>query len=256
MSGPVQARPTSGVGAIDWLVSALAVVSVVLLGYITFFPVDDMVGRRLFVADTVLCGIFALEFGWRWRRAGRQRRFLSRHWYELVGMIPVAHPALQAQQLLRAAVLLMRAERAVERLFGARLVARATGALVDVIKRPITVAVLDEVVDVLRTGHYSRNVARAVQGHREELRAMILEKIKEDSRAGRLSALPFHDDIVRAVSDTVLRVLHEVLNDPRTDELVSDMLRENVEQIRAAVRGRYQPLEPTDRPVSPPPSRG
>jgi hypothetical protein len=33
-----------------------------------------------------------------------------------------------------------------------------------------------------------------------------------------------------------LRVLLEVLADPRTDELVSDLLRDNIDQIRAAVR--------------------
>ena len=79
---------------------------------------------------------------------------------------------------------------------------------------------------------------------------MILEKIKEDSSAGRLSALPFHDDIVRAVADTTLRVLNDVLMDPRTDELVATMLRENVEQIRMAVHGKYRPLDQTDWPTS------
>jgi hypothetical protein len=35
-------------------------------------------------------------------------------------------------------------------------------------------------------------------------------------------------------------VLLEVLADPRTDELVSDLLRDNIEQIRQAVREREE----------------
>lgn len=246
-------KPTSGIGAVDWLMSALAVVAVGLLGYVTFFPVSPATAQRVFVADAVACAIFAAEFLWRWRREGWQRRYLARHWYELIGMLPVSYPALQPQQVLRTVVLVVRVERAIERVFGARIVARLIGHVVDLIKRPVTVAVLDEVVDVLQTGHYSRNVARALEENRAQLRAMILEKIKQDRAAGRLSMLPFHDDLVRLVVDTVLRVLHEMLNDPRTDELVSDVLRENVEQIRMAVRGRYAPLEPTSWPAPLPP---
>ena len=32
-----------------------------------------------------------------------------------------------------------------------------------------------------------------------------------------------------------MRVLEEVLTDPRTDELVADLLRENLQQIRSAI---------------------
>jgi hypothetical protein len=45
--------------------------------------------------------------------------------------------------------------------------------------------------------------------------------------------------VVRLVSDTVFRLVFEVLNDPRTDELISDALRENIDQMREAVRGKY-----------------
>ena len=251
------------VGPVDWLMLLLAVFSVTLLAWVTFGDVSTETAHRVFVIDAAVCGIFAVEFTWRWWREGWDRWYPLRHWYEVLGMIPVSHPALRGLRLLRVVVLVMRLGSAADRVFGARfsarLVNRVTGAVVEAIKRPITVAVLDEVVDVLQTGHYSRNVATALELHREELRAMILEKIKEDSSAGRLSALPFHDDIVRAVADTTLRVLNDVLMDPRTDELVATMLRENVEQIRMAVHGKYRPLDSTDWPtprISPGPGAG
>lgn len=253
--GAVRGRAVGvGVGPLDWLMLLLAVFSVSLLGWVTFADVSTETAHRVFVVDTVVCGIFALEFTWRWWREGWDRWFPLRHWYEVLGMIPVSHPALRGLRLLRIVVLVMRFGSAADRVFGARfsarVVNRVTGAVVEAIKRPITVAVLDEVVDVLQTGHYSRNVATALELHRDELRTMILEKIKEDGRVGKLSVLPFHDDVVRAVADTTLRVLNEVLMDPRTDELIATMLRENVEQIRMAVHGRYQPLEPSDWPTS------
>ena len=119
-----------------------------------------------------------------------------------------------------------------------RMINRASESVIDVIKRPITMAVLDEVADVLRTGHYTRNIASALQENREEIKQMFAEKIKEDPTARRIGLLPFHDRIIDEASETTLRVLLEVLADPRTDELVSDLLRDNINQIRAAVRAR------------------
>lgn len=50
-----------------------------------------------------------------------------------------------------------------------------------------------------------------------------------------MSRLPFYDDIVQSVIDTGMRVVEEVLKDPRTDELVADILRENIRQLRGSV---------------------
>lgn len=117
-----------------------------------------------------------------------------------------------------------------------RLINRASAQVIDMIKQPITVAVLDEVADVLRTGHYTRNVASAIRENRVQLKQMIAEKIKQDPTAGQIRLLPFHDRLISEASETTLRVLLEVLADPRMDELVSDVLRDNITQIRQAVR--------------------
>ena len=56
--------------------------------------------------------------------------------------------------------------------------------------------------------------------------------------------------IVNSVIDTAVGIVHDVLNDPRTDELVADVLRENVDQLRAAVQAREDARHP---PPSAPP---
>lgn len=126
--------------------------------------------------------------------------------------------------------------------FIVRLINRASENVIDVIKRPITIAVLDEVAEVLRVGHYTRNIASALKENHEEIKQMFAEKIKEDPTARHIGLLPFHDRIIDEASETTLRVLLEVLADPRTDELISDLLRDNINQIRAAVRVRQDEM--------------
>jgi hypothetical protein len=129
-------------------------------------------------------------------------------------------------------------QRGLREPFVVRLINRASDNVVDVVKRPITIAVLDEVAAVLQTGHYTRNIASALEENHLEIKEMVAEKIKSDPTAGRVQLLPFHDRLIDQISETTLRVILEVLADPRTDELVSDMLRDNITQIRAAVRER------------------
>ncbi|MFD9893787.1 ion transporter [Amycolatopsis sp. NPDC059027] len=227
------------VSPLDVVMLVLAVFSVGLLAYVTFFPHSEAKAHVIFVVDTSVCGVFALEFLWRWRKNGWEKGFPLRNWYEILGMIPIAHPALRGFRLLRVVVVLVRLARTADRAFGElftqRLVERLSRPIVLAIKKPITLAVMDEVVKVVETGNYPQNLARSLGDHREMLREIIAEKLKNDPQAGRLSRLPFHDEIVGSVVDTAMRVVLEVLVDPRIDDFFAHVVRENREQIRQAV---------------------
>lgn len=114
----------------------------------------------------------------------------------------------------------------------------AAERLAELVKRPITVAVLDEVADVIATGHYTKNISAALVENHDALIEMVQEKVREDPSARVVNRLPGYDLIVSQVSETTLRVLIEMLGDPRMDELVSDLLRNNLSQIKLAVRDR------------------
>ncbi|EHY90461.1 ion transporter [Saccharomonospora azurea] len=246
--------PTRGLAgwAVDVTMLALAVLSVGLLTYVTFFDVSAETANVVFVVDTAVCGIFAVEFLWRWRAADWNGRFPLRHWYEVLGMIPIAHPALRGFRLLRIVAVVVRLARTTDRVFGERatqrFVERFSRPIVAAIKKPVTVAVLDEVAKVLETGRYPHNIARSVHEHRELLSDIVTEKVKNDPQAGVLSRLPFGEDVLRSVVDTTIRVILDVLSDPRTDVFFAHAVRENQAQVRAAVASG---LHERDDPASP-----
>jgi hypothetical protein len=115
---------------------------------------------------------------------------------------------------------------------------RLTYRLIGLVKRPLTIVVLDEVAAVIQTGHYTRNISDALLENHDELKSLVAEKVRADPNARLVSKLPGYDAIVGEVSETVLRVLIDMLSDPRMDELVSDLLRNNLEQIKLAVHDR------------------
>lgn len=217
----------------------LAVFSVGLLIYVWFIEPELQDETWVYVVDTSICGVFFVEFLWRWRAAGWPKSFPVRYWYDVLGMIPVANPALRGLRLLRVIVLGVRLFRMVNRVFGERvtnqLVDRMTDPIIDAIKKPIMVAVLDEVIDLLEASNMAASIADALQENSAELQAVIKEKIKQDPLAGALKLLPFHDQIVQSVIEMSMRVILEVLADPRVGEFVSDAIRANEEQIRNTV---------------------
>lgn len=235
---------------LDWLMLVLALVSIGLLSWETWGEVTPAQRTWVLRADYAICALFALEFVWRWRAAGFTRGFVWRNWYEVLGMIPVAHPAIRGFRLFRVVrivILLARfgmaTDRAAGRGFTFSLVNRVGEQIAAAISRPVTLAVLDEVVHVLQQGHYTQNVARALDENRDELRAMALEKIAADPEMRRFKRLPFFDDLIAATVEAALRVVSDLLNDPRTDEFVADVLRENITQIRQAVRENREPVQ-------------
>ncbi|MCE5288041.1 MAG: ion transporter [Nocardiaceae bacterium] len=229
---------------IDFALLALAVISVALLIWMTWGKVSPATLNTLLYIDLAICGVFAVDFLRRWHLAKWSWKFPLINFLDIIGMIPAIALTgpLQPFRSLRIVVVIARLARAINRVFGAQfvetLVTRGTVLVVDAIKRPITVAVLDEVGDVLKEGHYTTNIVAALQENRDEIDKMIIEIVKKDSLTSRFRYVPFHDDIIRLVADTVYRMIVGVLDDPRTDELISDLVRENIDQIKAAVRGQ------------------
>jgi len=250
------ALPRPSIRPLDWLMLVLALVSIGLLCWETWGSVTEVQRTWIFRIDYAVCAIFAAEFLWRWKEEDWQRGFVLRNWYEVLGMIPVSSPALRGFRLFRVIRILillgrfgMAADRALGRGYTYHLVNRVSDQVVQAISGRVTLAVLDEVVEVLQKGHYTKNIARALDENREDLRLMALEKILADPQMKRFQRIPFFNDMSNAAVEATLRVAGELLNDPRTDEFVADLLRENIRQIRASVADNHPEMQ---RPPSPP----
>jgi len=125
---------------------------------------------------------------------------------------------------------------------------RLRNRLVAIVKRPITIMVLDEVADVIQTGHYTRNISDALIENHDELKRLVAEKVRHDPSVKLIGRLPGYDAVVGEVTETTLRVLIAMLEDPRMDEVVSDLLRNNLQQIKRAVRARQHEKPPEIAP--------
>ncbi|MGZ4476342.1 MAG: ion transporter [Nocardioides sp.] len=196
-------------------------------------------------ADWGLSGLLALTICWRWLRFRIGRRYLRSRLWEIPALVPLAVPGLTEAHWVLSLVLVCRVVRVIDRTdnylgdqITAVLVTHFSNPIVEAIKKPITVAVLDEVIDVIKTGTYAANVKAALDENRAELESMVLDLVRNDPTTGKLRYVPFHDEIVQMTANTVLRIVDGALDDPRTTELISDVIRNSAAQLRQAVRAK------------------
>ncbi|MGB0652878.1 MAG: ion transporter [Thermoplasmatota archaeon] len=228
---------------VDWFMLALAIVSVAMLVYETWGDPTPEQTRQILLADYIIIGIFAIEFSLRWARDDRPKTFVLRNWYELLGMIPVAHPAIRGFRLfriIRIVVILSRFGRAADRAFGEeftyRLIARFKNVIADAISGIVTLRVLDETAAVMAKGDYTRNMADAMEEHGDEMLAIVVEKVKDDPQLGAVRHVPFFEDMVGLTSKVSQRVMIDLLRDERMDTIVKQIIAKNIAQIQASVK--------------------
>jgi voltage-gated potassium channel len=230
------------IGVIDWLMLLLAVLSVAMLVYETWGNPSAEQTRQILLADYIIIGIFAIEFLLRWARNDWKRSFILRNWYEILGMIPVAHPAIRGFRLfriVRIAVILSRFGRAADRAFGEeftyRIVGRFKNIIADAVGGAVTMRVMDETMTVMMKGEFMENMADAIEEHGDEMLDIAVEKVSKDPHLGRVRNVPFFDDIVRTSSRVSQRIVIDLLRDDRMEEMMRAIIAKNVEQIKRSI---------------------
>lgn len=233
------------IGIIDWFMLVLAVLSVAMLAYETWGNPSAEQTQQILLADYVIIGIFVIEFLLRWARNDWKASFVGRNWYEVLGMIPVAHPAIRGFRLfriIRIVVILSRFGRAADRAFGDeftyRLVGRFKNVIAEAVSGVVTARVLDETMNVMMKGQYMENMANAIEEHGEEMLDIAVEKVANDPQVGRVRNIPFFDDIVRTSSRVTQRIMIDLLRDDRMEELTRKIIAQNVEQIKASIAAK------------------
>jgi len=230
----------------DWFLVVLTWIALALNVWLLFAePHDQRWLDGLHRVDLGVAVLLALAICWRWLRFRIGRVYLRKHWWEVPALLPLIIPTVGEWHAVLWLVLIARVVRVVDRTdnvlgdrITAALIKHFSDPIVDSIRRPVTLAMLDEVIAVIEAGTYAANVKAALDENRDELEAMVLDLVRNDPATGKLRYVPFHDEIVQMVANTVLRIVDGALEDPRTTELISDVIKNSAGQLRHAVRAK------------------
>jgi voltage-gated potassium channel len=234
------------IGARDWIMIALAIVSVLVLVMAEAFGflLDGRPSWRLWliVADVALCGVFFVEFLVLLVRSDDRLAFVKGRWYDLIGMIPITHPLLRGFRLLRIVrvfVVASRLKRGADLAFGdaivERLAARYRDVLVEAVETRILLRSLDVVEPPLVRSRLPAKIADALDRRRGDLSTAVHSSLQKVPIVRQLLKLNLSQDLLRAVEDVVLETVVTAMRSDEINRIVQESFEQGFGELRRAV---------------------
>lgn len=245
---PQRVNPPERVTWVDWLMLALAVASLVILVLeqtFGFFRDRPDLWLWFIAGDVVICTIFFIEFVARMRRAPYKWGFIKSHWYEILGMIPAAHPMFRAFRLLRIVRILVitsRFVRATNRTFGEMAfeatVGRFRDQLVDLIGDAITLRSISVVEPWLVRSRFADRIGEAMEARRPEIRALVRDAMHRVPGGGGLLRIGKFRQMVDAAETAAVQAVIDTLQSDELNEIVQEATRNILDEMRARIDDR------------------
>jgi len=207
----------------------------------------DFLGRQvvtgIIIFDFVVIGIWLLDYLIRLKRSRDRSYFIRAHWYEIVGLIPVA--GLRLFLLLRAAKLVIafyklgRSEQRISRLITRDITFRFRDIIVDTIADAVFLQSLDRVEEVMSRLDYGRLAATVFESKKVELEAIVSQSLMQKSMIGELSRIPMMGGFTARLGKDVTAVIVEVME----TEAVGAIFKGIVQQVLLEMSQRVKLLD-------------
>ncbi|MBE7440097.1 MAG: hypothetical protein HS115_16720 [Spirochaetales bacterium] len=207
----------------------------------------DFLGRQVVTAiiifDFLTIGIWLIDYLVRLKRSKDRSYFMRAHWYELVGLVPVA--GLRLFLLLRAAKLVIafyklgRSEQKISRLITRDITFRFRDIIVDTIADAVFLQSLDRVEEVMSRLDYGRVAASVFESRKAELEEIVSRSLMQKSMVGELSRIPMMGGFTARLGKDVTAVIVEVME----TEAVGAIFKGIVQQVLLEMSERVRLLD-------------
>lgn len=234
---PVQRR--------EWFMVGLAVADVFLLvardAYGALAP--ETVRQAVYVVDLAVVLVFGAEFVVRAMRASNFILYARSHWYDVVGLVPIAHPALRAFRLVRllrmytVATFPLEADRTHlwEWALLRGLIRKYRAILVEEITDPIVLASLDVVEGPLVRARFAASVGASLTERRSHVHTIVEDAVRNTRGASHVLRLEWGRKLVENITDAILDASIHALRSDELNEVISDTVEGILAEIREKV---------------------
>ncbi len=190
--------------------------------------------------DFGLIGLWSLDFVLRIRRQTDRWHYLSTHWHEALGLIPLQpfrfFLLLRAVKIAIAFIRLLRSDREVGQLVVEELTFRFRDIFVDTISDAVFLRSLERVQEVMDRLDYVSLARQSFQKHQESMMKAVHTSIHSKSIVGELSRVPLMGSFVNRLGEDVSKIIIEVLETEVTGNIVKDMTTSILNEMGERVR--------------------
>ncbi len=244
------ALPPKRIKILDIIMIALAAFSVILL--VIEYIVSLSPQQQLFIiyADLVIVGIFLIEYIYNIRKSESKIDYVIERWYDLLGMIPAAHPLLRGFRLFRifrVAVIAARLQRTLNLAFGEnilfRILNRYKNLIVDELYHMMTIRSLDLISEMIGQTDYSNSVKKVVLKRQDDINNMMIEKMDKYVQPSWIANNFIYRRFRDQTSSMMTGIILDTLEDEKTNEIMVEVIKEILEDLRAdVIEGKHKDI--------------
>ncbi len=241
----------------DWIFIGLALLSIALLVardvYGGFLPA--WADQLIVAADLSILLLFAGEFAYEIRRSSNKVAYARNHWYEIVGMVPIAHWGLRAFRLVRLLRMYV-VNRYPEEVEPNRdwsyalvrgLIMHYRNVLLEEITDPIIMTSLNVIEGPLSRAQHAKAIGHSIDERREKIHAIVLDSVSNTKGLKTFARTRYGQDIIRTVTASTLETTIHTLESEELNDVISDSIREILDEVRSKVRQKSYAIETGSR---------
>lgn len=230
----------------DWVMLSIAVIDILLLVardvYSGFLPA--LADTTIVWIDLGILAVFALEFAWEISKASRKIAYVRNHWYEVVGMIPIAHWGVRSFRLVRVlriyVVKSFPRERKPERDWSYALVrgliVHYRNVLVEEITDPIVLTSINVIKGPMVRARWAETVGDSLEERREHIHTVVDDTMENTDGMGHLMRTRAGRRLVSRVTDAALDSVIHTLQSEELNEVIGESVGEILDELHEKVQ--------------------
>lgn len=230
----------------DWVLVTIALLDVLML------LARDVYGNVLpplavdviIWVDLAILAIFALEFLAEAKQASSWLLYTRNHWYEVVGMIPIAHWGIRSFRLVRLLRMFVVSyyppEKKPERDWSFALVrgliTHYRSVLVEEITDPIVLTSIDVIKGPMVRARWAGTVGESLEERREHIHVVVDDALRHTDGMNYLMRTRHGQRMAKRVTDTVLDTVIHTLESDELNEVIGESVGEVLDELREKVK--------------------
>lgn len=229
----------------------LAAVNVLILfaagAYAAFLPA--LVLKLVVPIDLALVVVYAIEFLGRLARADRKLLFAKNHWYDVVGMVPVASVSFRAFRLVRLVRVYVvtrldwEGEPSWHKAFVRGVVRRYLDVLLQELTAPIMFAGIQMVKKPLKKARFAALMGRTLDTQRRKIHAVVGVTLRNTKGVKQMAGTKAGQRLTQAVTEAVLDTVVDTLKSDEMNELVANATEDVLNEVTANMTGAPAPVD-------------
>ncbi len=237
----------------DWVMLTIAVIDILALiardVYGSFIP--PLADRIIVGADLAIIAIFAIEFLAEMRRASSKLGYTRTHWYELVGMVPIAHWGFRMFRLVRLLRIYVvktyppevRPERDWSHALVRGMIIHYRNVLLEEITDPIVLTSINVIEGPLVRARFAHTIGDTLEERRVNIQTVVEDAIRQTRGVGHILSTRYGRQLVETITDNVLENVVQTLRSEELNEVISESIQDVLNEVRERVKEKEYKLD-------------